>query len=62
MVKEFESNLVDILHYSEADKELTGDQLENFQGATATILQKMNLTRNTIERPSLEGKDCLLLR
>lgn len=62
MVKEFESNLVDIMAYAEADKHLSGDQLANFQGLAGTMLQKMNLTRNTIERPALEGKDCLLLR
>lgn len=62
MVKEFESNLVDVMAYAEADKHLNGDQLANFQSNAAAMLQKMNLARNTIERPALEGKDCLLLR
>lgn len=62
MVKEFDSSSVDIMAYTEVDKNLGGDQLANFQGFAALMVQKMNTTRDTIERPKLEAKDCLLLR
>lgn len=62
MVKEFDSSSVDIMAYTEVDKNLSGDQLANFQGFAALMVQKMNTTRDTIERPKLDAKDCLLLR
>jgi len=41
---------------------LGGEQLANFQGFAAVMIQKMNSSRDTFERPKLEAKDCILLR